>query len=213
MAVALSGGATPRPVYERLAAAPLSERLPWPRIHWFWGDERFVPPDHPDSNYRMVREALLSRVPVPPANIHPVRTEGISPETAAAEYDAELRRFYHDARRADALFDVTLLGIGADGHTASLFPGDGALAEKSRWAVAVRGARAEHTHYPHLPGTRPQPRRRLSRGRRREAPARCRASSPTHPICRRRGSSRWEPSSSFSTGQPRRSSCRDRSTR
>ena len=138
IAVALSGGATPRPVYERLAAAPHRDRVPWPRVHWFWGDERFVPKTHRDSNDRMAREALLSRAPVPPANIHPIPTEGMSPEAAAAAYDAELRRFYREVRRDGALFDVTLLGIGADGHTASLFPGDAALDEKSSWAAAVR---------------------------------------------------------------------------
>jgi 6-phosphogluconolactonase len=143
LAVALSGGATPRPVYELLAAPPLRERMPWPRVHWFWGDERFVPKDHRDSNYRMVREALLSRAPVPPANIHPMPTEGLAPEAAAAEYDAELRRFYGEARRGGVLFDVTLLGIGTDGHTASLFPGDAAVEEKSALVVAVSGARAE----------------------------------------------------------------------
>jgi 6-phosphogluconolactonase len=143
LSVALSGGETPRPVYELLATPPLRDRMPWPRVHWFWGDERFVPKDHRDSNYRMVREALLSRAPVPPANIHAVPTEGLTPEAAAAEYDAELRRFYREARREDALFDVTLLGIGADGHTASLFPGGAALEEKSALVVAVSGARAE----------------------------------------------------------------------
>ena len=138
LAVALSGGATPRPVYEQLAVPPLRDRVPWPRVHWFWGDERFVPKDHRDSNYRMVREALLSRAPVPPANIHPIPTEGIPLDAAAAAYDSELRRFHREMRREGALFDVTLLGIGTDGHTASLFPGDPALQERSRWAAAVR---------------------------------------------------------------------------
>ena len=140
-AVSLSGGATPRRLYELLAGAD----LPWGRVHWFWGDERFVPSDHPDSNYRMAREALLSRAPVPEANIHAIRTEGASPEQAASNYEATLKRF-HGAEALSPerpLFDVILLGLGEDGHTASLFPGDAALEEARRWVVAVRGARKE----------------------------------------------------------------------
>jgi 6-phosphogluconolactonase len=129
LAVALSGGSTPKPVYELLAGS----RLPWPRIHWFFGDERFVPQDHPDSNYRMVREALFARAPVPPGNIHPIPTTG-APADAAKAYDEELRRF---AQGRAPLFDAVLLGIGPDGHTASLFPGGAALEERARWAVAA----------------------------------------------------------------------------
>lgn len=140
-AVSLSGGATPRRLYELLGDAD----LPWRRVHWFWGDERFVPPDHPDSNYRMAREALLSRAPVAAANIHAIPTEGVSPEEAASDYEAMLKRFYgaETFSRGRPLFDVILLGIGEDGHTASLFPGDAALEEARRWVVAVRGARKE----------------------------------------------------------------------
>jgi 6-phosphogluconolactonase len=117
---------------------------PWPRVHWFWGDERFVPQDDPDSNYRMARDALLSRVPIPSGNIHPIPTEGLSAEEAAAAYEATLKEFYGaDVLAPDRpLFDVTLLGFGENGHTASLFPGQ-ALQEKRRWAVAVGGADAE----------------------------------------------------------------------
>jgi 6-phosphogluconolactonase len=138
-AVSLSGGSTPRRLYELLAGA----HLPWERMHWFWGDERFVPPEHPDSNYRMAREALLGRAPVPVANVHPMPTEGLSPEDAAAAYEATLRRFYGADRLAPErpLFDVMLLGIGDDGHTASLFPGHAALEEERRWVLAVRGAK------------------------------------------------------------------------
>lgn len=132
LSVALSGGTTPQPVYERLAAAP----LPWPRIHWFWGDERFVSPDDPASNYRMVRAALLERAPVPPENVHRIPTAG-APEDAAAAYDDELRRFAREVRPGKPLFDAVLLGVGGDGHTASLFPGGAALEERARWAVAV----------------------------------------------------------------------------
>ncbi|WP_088348649.1 MULTISPECIES: 6-phosphogluconolactonase [Rhodomicrobium] len=144
-ALCLSGGSTPRRLYECLAAPEIASRLPWSRTHWFWGDERFVPHDHPDSNYRMAREALLARVPIPAGNIHPVPTEGLSPEQAAAAYETILKRFYGaDSLAPDRpLFDVTLLGIGEDGHTASLFPGQPALLETDRWAVAVIGAKAE----------------------------------------------------------------------
>ena len=144
-AIALSGGSTPRGLYERLAGPLYRNTFPWSRTHWFWGDERFVPHDDPQSNYRMVREALLSRAPIPAANIHPIPTEGLRPEAAAAAYDRELRSFY-GANRLDAarpLFDVTLLGLGPDGHTASLFPGSTTLTERTRWVAAVVGATAE----------------------------------------------------------------------
>jgi 6-phosphogluconolactonase len=144
-AICLSGGSTPRPIYERLATPAFAARFPWRRVHWFWGDERCVPHDHPDSNYRMVQEALLCRVPVPATNIHAIPTQPLTPEQAALAYEGTLKQFY----RSDALnpkqplFDVTLLGIGDDGHTASLFPGQPALQERRRWAVAVVGARSE----------------------------------------------------------------------
>ncbi len=143
--VCLSGGSTPRRLYECLAAPEIASRLPWRRTHWFWGDERFVPHDDRDSNYRMARDAFLARVPVPDGNIHAVPTEGLSPDQAAALYEATLKRFYGaDALALDRpLFDVTLLGIGENGHTASLFPGQPALEETRRWAVAVIGAKAE----------------------------------------------------------------------
>jgi 6-phosphogluconolactonase len=144
-AVCLSGGSTPRRLYERLATPAIASRFPWSRAHWFWGDERFVPHDHPDSNYRMAYDTLLSRVPIPSGNIHAVPTEGLSPEQAADAYEAILKRFYGaDTFSPDRpLFDVTLLGIGEDGHTASLFPGQPALQENRRWAVAVIGAKSE----------------------------------------------------------------------
>ena len=144
-AVCLSGGSTPRRLYERLATPAIASRLPWPRVHWFWGDERFVPHDDPDSNYRMAWQALLSRVPIPSGNIHPIPTEGVSPEEAAAAYEAILKRFHGTEMLAPdrPLFDVTLLGIGENGHTASLFPGQPALRETRRWAVAVLDANAQ----------------------------------------------------------------------
>lgn len=143
-AIALSGGSTPKHLYEILSQHPHRDRFPWLRTHLFWGDERFVPPDHPDSNYRMVREALIARVPIPPENVHPVPIEG-SPEDAARAYEATLKSFYGMAELDPSrpLFDVVLLGIGADGHTASLFPGDAALDERQAWVKAVIGVKKE----------------------------------------------------------------------
>ena len=144
-AVALSGGSTPRRLYERLAGPPYRGGFPWPRAHWFWGDERFVPHDDALSNFRMVREALLSRAPIPEANIHAIPTEGVTPAAAASAYERELKSFY-GAERLDAarpLFDVTFLGLGLDGHTASLFPGTAVLAERDRWVAAVVRTQSE----------------------------------------------------------------------
>jgi 6-phosphogluconolactonase len=144
-AVALSGGSTPRRLYQLLAGPPYIEVFPWPRTHWFWGDERFGPADDQQSNYRMVREALLSRAPIPAANIHRIPTEGLSPDAASSAYERELKSFY-GAERLDparALFDVNLLGLGPDGHTASLFPGTAVLAERLRWVAAVAEAKSE----------------------------------------------------------------------
>jgi 6-phosphogluconolactonase len=144
-AVALCGGSTPRRLYERLAGSPYRDGFPWSRTHWFWGDERFVPRDDAQSNYRMVKEALLSRAPIPAGNIHPIPTEGVSPEAAASAYEGELKLFYGAGRfdPARPLFDVNLLGLGPDGHTASLFPGTAVLAQRDRWVAAVVGAKAE----------------------------------------------------------------------
>jgi 6-phosphogluconolactonase len=144
-AVCCSGGTTPKRLYERLAEPDIAARFPWPRVHWFWGDERFVPHDHPDSNFGMTHAALLSRAPVPPENVHAVPTEGLTPEQAAGAYGQMLRDFYGAARLDPTrpLFDVVLLGIGDDGHTASLFPGQPALDETRSWVVAVLDARVE----------------------------------------------------------------------
>jgi 6-phosphogluconolactonase len=144
-AVALSGGSTPRRLYEHLAEPPYRQTFPWSRTHWFWGDERFVPHDDPLSNYRMVRDAMLSRAPIPQANIHPICTENVTPETAAATYERELRSFYGTERLVTGrpLFDLILLGLGADGHTASLFPGTSVLNVRDRWVAAVVDAKSE----------------------------------------------------------------------
>ena len=137
-AIALSGGHTPAKMYA-LWGAPgkYRDETPWDRVHMFWGDERYVPADDPLSNYRMTREALLAQVPIPAANVHPAPTSLATPEKAAEAYDAQLRGFFGAAEPA---FDVTLLGVGPEGHTASLFPGSPALEETKRWVVAVQVA-------------------------------------------------------------------------
>lgn len=142
--VSLSGGSTPRALYALLASDVFRERFPWRRVSWYWGDERFVPHDHPRSNYRMIREAMLSRTPVPPANIHPVPTDG-TPEDAASRYERTLQSEYGAATLDPArpMFDVTLLGLGPDGHTASLLPGEPVLEERRRWVAAVSHGRPE----------------------------------------------------------------------
>lgn len=138
--IALSGGSTPRGLYEVLATPRHARRIDWSRLHVFWGDERCVPPDDPASNYRMAREALLDRVPVPPANVHRIHGED-PPAAAAAAHEEELRRVFSTPdgppREAPgACFDLVLLGMGDNGHTASLFPGLTAVHESRRWVVA-----------------------------------------------------------------------------
>jgi 6-phosphogluconolactonase len=142
--VSLSGGSTPKTLYQLLASDAFSGRFPWQRVFWYFGDERFVPYDHPDSNYRMVREAMLAKVPVPPQNVYPVPFDG-SPEDAARRYERTLQEAYGGTvlDPARALFDVTLLGLGADGHTASLLPGEPVLEERQRWVAAVSHGRPE----------------------------------------------------------------------
>ena len=131
--IALSGGDTPRGLYRRLAAAGPGESPDWSRVHLCFGDERMVHPDDPESNYGMVRDELISRVPVPAGNIHRIRGER-PPETAAVEYGAELARTLPVSGGA---FDIVLLGLGSDGHTASLFPGTPVLGEREKTASAV----------------------------------------------------------------------------
>jgi 6-phosphogluconolactonase len=143
--ICCSGGSTPRRLYELLAQSPAVTAFPWSRVHWFWGDERFVPYDHPESNYGMTRTVLLSKVPIPAGNVHPVPTEGLTLQQGADAYEKTLRDYY-GAENLDAvrpLFDVTLLGIGDDGHTASLLPGQPALEETRRWVTAVPSGRSE----------------------------------------------------------------------
>jgi 6-phosphogluconolactonase len=142
--VSLSGGSTPKTLYSLLASDDFRHRFPWERVSWYWGDERFVPYDHPDSNYRMTREAMLSKAPVPPENVHPVPADGTA-EEAARRYERTLREAYGAATLDPArpLFDITLLGLGPDGHTASLLPGQPVLEERTRWVVAVSHGRPE----------------------------------------------------------------------
>jgi len=143
--VALSGGSTPRRLYQLLAGPPYREAFAWERTHWFWGDERFVPPDDPQSNYRMVREAMLASAPVPQSHIHPIPTEGLTPEAAALSYEQQLKTFYGASTLTPErpLFDVTFLGLGPEGHIASLFPGTPILTERTRLVGAVIGAKRE----------------------------------------------------------------------
>ena len=138
--VALAGGDTPRAAYAQIAATwkEWSEgRLDWGRVHLFWGDERHVPPDDRRSNLRMARESLISRVPIPRGNVHPVPAALPDPRDAASHYEGSLREFFELDARAFPRFDLALLGMGADGHTASLFPGAEALEEEHHLAVAT----------------------------------------------------------------------------
>jgi 6-phosphogluconolactonase len=135
--VALCGGSTPRGLYALLANQP-QRSLPWEKIYFFWGDERHVPPDHPDSNYRMAFETLLSKVPIPSENIFRVHAEEMDADTAAREYEQTLTTFFHLQPGEFPRFDLMLLGMGPDGHTASLFPRTRALHEKTRLVVANR---------------------------------------------------------------------------
>jgi 6-phosphogluconolactonase len=133
--IALSGGSTPRNLYT-LIAANASASLPWDQMFFFWGDERHVPLNDPDSNYRMAKETLLSKVPIPPANIFPVPAENPDAAAAAQAYEETLRKFFALAPGDFPRFDLILLGMGPDGHMASLFPETAALQEKSRLVVA-----------------------------------------------------------------------------
>lgn len=125
--IALAGGSTPKPLYEAIA----QQSLPWEQIHVFWGDERYVPHDHPDSNAGMARRAWLDHVPIPAENIHPIPTDDADPTIAADRYEQELKTFFGNTPSVPTL-DMILLGMGDDGHTASLFPHTGALGVRDR---------------------------------------------------------------------------------
>jgi 6-phosphogluconolactonase len=131
--VVLSGGSTPRMLYS-LLASEFRDQIPWAQTHIFWGDERYVSPHDPESNYRMAKETLLDHVPCPPRNIHPMPTDFPSSDDAARDYEKTLRNYFGIEWPS---FDLVFLGLGDEGHTASLFPGSPALGERTRWVVAV----------------------------------------------------------------------------
>jgi len=144
-AVCLTGGSSPEGLYRLLAREPWRAIVPWDRVHWFIGDDRFVPESDPLSNMGMAGRLFLGSVPAPRQNIHPIATEAKSPDEAARLYEEDLKRFY-GADTLDPsfpLFDLVLMGLGSDGHTASLFPHSPALDEKERWVVGVPKAGME----------------------------------------------------------------------
>ncbi|HEY2445675.1 MAG TPA: 6-phosphogluconolactonase [Rhizomicrobium sp.] len=142
--IALSGGSTPKELYARLGSEPFLDRTPWERLELFWGDERFVPADDPASNYGMARTTLLGHAPIVADRVHPMPVDG-TPADAARRYEAILKRCY-GAEQLDAshaLFEIVFLGLGSDGHTASLIPGQPVLDEREHWVAAVTAGRSE----------------------------------------------------------------------
>ena len=144
VAICLTGGSSPTELYRLLATDPFRSRIPWDRVHWFIGDERFVRADDPLNNMGMARRIFLDRC-APAANIHPIPTDTVDPEQAARRYESELKSFYgaNDFDPARPLFDLVLMGVGPDGHTASLFPDYPAIEEIERWVVDVPQAHVE----------------------------------------------------------------------
>jgi 6-phosphogluconolactonase len=144
IAICLSGGSSPKQLYRLLAADPWRSRIPWDRVHWFIGDERFVPENSDHNNMGVARRIFLDQW-APPSNIHPIPTLAANPHDSAERYARELKSFYGaDAlRHGRPLFDLVLMGAGSDGHTASLFPGDPALDETARWVAGVLNAHLE----------------------------------------------------------------------
>jgi 6-phosphogluconolactonase len=144
VAICLTGGSSPKQLYELLGNEPYRSQIPWHRVHWFIGDERFVPATDSLNNMRMARQAFLNRC-APLVNIHPMATGSANPDEAALHYETKLKSFYgaDDLDPARPLFDVVLMGVGPDGHTASLFPGYPAIDEKARWVVGVPRAHVE----------------------------------------------------------------------
>jgi 6-phosphogluconolactonase len=134
--VALSGGSTPKRLYQLLADPPYRDRIDWSKVQIFWGDERSVPPDNNDSNYHMAREAMLKKLPIPAGNVHRMEAERADRDVAARDYEATMSRVFQTPPGGEPpAFDLILLGMGPDGHTASLFPHTTALKERSRWVV------------------------------------------------------------------------------
>ena len=151
--VVLAGGSTPQALYTLLATEPYSARIAWDKIHIFFGDERCVPSEHPDSNYRKAKESLLTRVPLLPEHIYRIPTE-LDPEAAAQSYEETLLAYFSSRLdqpfRDAASFDLLLLGMGDDGHTASLFPGTPAIHEAARWVARVTEGEAPSLLYPSI---------------------------------------------------------------
>lgn len=144
--VALSGGSTPRRLYQLLADAAIRDLVEWPRIDFFWGDERSVGPDHPDSNFHTASTELLERVPVAPARVHRLEGEHADHDRSARTYEVEMAKVFSiEPGQSPPIFDLILLGMGPDGHTASLFPHTAALEENSRWVVANEVPKLETT--------------------------------------------------------------------
>lgn len=132
VSVALSGGSTPLGMFRLLASDGYRDKISWERVHFFWTDERCVPPGHVDSNYGAANRLMLSRLPIPPSNVHRIKGE-LSPDEAAQEYERDIRAYFID--QGNEAFDLVFLGVGEDGHTASLFPGTSQLSEQDRIAV------------------------------------------------------------------------------
>jgi len=155
--IVLAGGRTPQRTYELLGEPSGAEKMPWQQSHFFWGDERWLTSKHPDSNFSMAYKALFSKVHIPPRNIHQIPTGHETPETGAEMYEKHLRDFFHSKPLTETIrisenitipsFDLILLGMGTDGHTASLFPGSDFLDEKKKWVSAVK----ESTGSPPVP--------------------------------------------------------------
>jgi 6-phosphogluconolactonase len=144
VAICLSGGSSPKQLFELLATDAYRSKIPWDRVHWFIGDERFVPADNPLNNMSMARKAFLDQC-APSANVHPIPIDSADPGEAARRYEAELKTFHGSGKLTPErpLFDVVLLGVGPDGHTASLFPGYPAVEETTRWVIEVPKAHVE----------------------------------------------------------------------
>jgi len=147
--IVLAGGQTPKQTYELLSDPSKANQMPWQQSHFFWSDERWVSSSHSDSNFSMAHKALFSRVHIPPENIHQIPTGHQDPETGAELYEKHLRNFFHSLPLTETIkiseniafpsFDLVLLGMGTDGHTASLFPGSNFLQEEKKWVTAVKG--------------------------------------------------------------------------
>ncbi len=161
----LSGGNTPQLLYKLLAGYPFADQMPWQAVHLFWGDERFVPHDHADSNFAMANGAFLSHVEIPPDNVHPIPTNLQSPEASASSYERDIRGFFNDVQGTQQTnqpkveiapqFDLVLLGLGIDGHTASLFPDTEALNERRRWVTTAMPLETTSPNVPRITLTYP----------------------------------------------------------